>query len=494
MAAGKVTSAALVEAYAARIRAIDWAGPELNSVIALSPRALDDARAMDAERTAGRVRGPLHGVPLLIKDNLETSDGLPTTAGSLALKDNVTRRDAPAVARLKAAGAVVLGKTNLSEWANIRSSASVSGWSAVGGLTRNPYALDRSAGGSSSGTGTAIAASLAAAGIGTETDGSVVCPSAFAGLVGLKPTVGLVSRTHVVPISHSQDTPGPMTRTVADAALLLTAMAGSDPADPATAEADARREDYVAALTGASLAGKRLGVLPDAPMRPALARVFEAAMETLRGAGAEVIRIGGYEFPAELPPRENAVLMSELKADLAAYLAATPDAVPHRTLADLIAFNRATPRELAIFGQELFERAEATAGLDDPAYLEARAACVRLAGAEGIDRLLAEHQLDALIAPSYGPAPRVDIGSGSSGWGRTSRLPAVAGYPHLTLPMGEVLGLPVGLSFIGPAWSEARLLALGSAFEVVAQARRAPTFAPSLEAAADFAAAARPWR
>jgi amidase len=494
MAAGKVTSAALVEAYQARIRAIDWAGPELCSVIALSPAALDEARALDAERAAGRARGPLHGVPLLIKDNIETAEGLATTAGSLALKDNVTGRDAPAVARLKAAGVVALGKTNLSEWANIRSSASVSGWSAVGGLTKNPYALDRSAGGSSSGTGTAIAASLAAAGIGTETDGSVVCPSAFAGLVGLKPTLGLVSRTHVVPIASSQDTPGPMARKVVDAAILLTAMAGSDPADPATAEADARREDYAAALGGASLMGKRLGVIPDAPMRPALAWVFEAALERLREAGAEVVKIEGWEFPAELLRHENAVLMAETKAGLSAYLATTPDAVPHRTLADLIAFNQATPRELSLFGQELFERAEATLGLDDLAYLEARAACVRLAGAEGIDRLLGEHQLDALIAPSYGPAPRIDLGSGSSGWGRTSRLPAIAGYPHLTVPMGEVLGLPVGLSLIGPAWSEARLLALGHAFETLAAARRAPTFAPSVEASEHFRSAARPLR
>jgi amidase len=494
MAAGRVTSEALVAAYRARIEALDWAGPELRSVIALSPRAADDARAMDAERRAGRVRGPLHGVPILIKDNIETADGLPTTAGSLALKHNVTLRDAPAAARLKAAGAVVLGKTNLSEWANIRSAYSVGGWSAVGGLVKNPYALDRSPGGSSSGAGAAIAASLAAAGVGTETDGSVVCPAAFAGLVGLKPTVGLVSRTHVVPISHSQDTPGPMARSVADAAILLTAMAGSDPADAATAGADGRARDYLAALAGASLSGKRLGVLPDTPMRPSLAHCFAETLALLRVEGAEVIKIEGYEIPADLVARERAVLLSELKADLNAYLATTPPQVTTRTLAELIAFNRETPREICLFGQELFEQAEATPGLSDPAYLGARAFCVRTAGVEGIDKLLADHRLDALIAPSFGPAPRIDIAAGGGGWGRTSRLPAVSGYPHLTVPMGQVRGLPVGLSFIGPAWSEARLLALGHAFEEAAGARRAPTYAGSVEATPDFETAVRPMR
>ena len=493
MAAGKVTAEALVEAYRTRIAAIDWAGPTLRSVITLNPRAADEARALDAERRGGRVRGPLHGVPLLIKDNIETGDGTATTAGSLALKDNVTGRDAPLVRRLKDAGAVVLGKTNLSEWANIRSGHSISGWSAVGGLTRNPYALDRSAGGSSSGTGSAIAASLAAAGVGTETDGSVTCPSAFAALVGLKPTVGLVSRSHVVPISASQDTPGPMARSVADAAILLTAMAGSDPADPATAEADAHSSDYLAALDGAGLAGKRLGVLSYcAKLAPSVDAVFAGAVATLTAAGAEVVHFEGYEPPADFGKDERAVLLTELKAGLNAYLATAPNQVTCRTLAEVIAFNAASEREFALFGQELFEKAEATAGLADPGYLKARADGLKMAGADGLALLIADHRLDALVAPSYGPAWRVDSALGDHGWGAASRLPAIAGYPHLTVPMGQVRGLPLGLSFIGLPWTEAALLALGHAFERIAQARRPPAYMASLETHPTFESAAAP--
>ncbi|HWF76087.1 MAG TPA: amidase [Caulobacteraceae bacterium] len=494
MAAGKVTSAALVEAYGARIAAVDRAGPALHSVIRLNPRAADQARAMDAERAAGRVRGPLHGVPLLVKDNIETDDGGATTAGSLALRDNVTGRDAPVVARLRAAGAVILGKTNLSEWANFRSAYSLSGWSAIGGLVKNPYALDRSAAGSSSGTGAAIAASLAAAGVGTETDGSVTAPASLCGLVGLKPTLGLVSRTHIVPIAHSQDTAGPMCRSVADAALLLTVMAGSDPADPATAEADAQRANYAAALPGATLRGKRLGVATYACGRfvPGVDALFAAALDLLRREGAEVIELTDYKPPEDIGRQEHAVLLSEFKADLNAYLASTPAAVRTRTLAELIAFNRAAPRELALFGQDTFEAAEATLGLDDPEYLAARAACLAAAGAEGIDRLTSEHRLDALIAPSYGPAWRIDLGAGDHGSGRISSLPAIAGYPHLTVPMGLVRGLPVGLSFVGPAWSDGALLALGHAFEQAAKARRPPAYLASLEADPAFEAAMVP--
>jgi amidase len=493
MAAGRVTSEALVVAYRARIAAVDQAGPTLRSVIALNERALDEARTLDGERAAGQPRGPLHGVPLLIKDNIETDDGTATTAGSLALEHNVTLRDAAVVRRLKDAGAVVLGKANLSEWANIRSGHSISGWSGVGGLVKNPYALDRSAGGSSSGTGSAIAASLAAAGVGTETDGSVTCPASFAALAGLKPTVGLVSRTHVAPISHSQDTPGPMARCVADVAILLTAMAGSDPDDPATAGADARRCDYAAALAGASLEGRRLGVLSHAAsLTPGTDAVFAAALELLRAKGAVIVELSAYEPPHGLGDNEFAVLLTELKADLNAYLATTPPAVTTRSLAEVIAFNAATPRELALFGQELFEKAEATRGLNDPAYLKARAESLQAAGSDGIDRLVAEHRLDALIAPSYGPAWRIDVAAGDHGWGRASRLPAIAGYPHLTVPMGQVHGLPVGLSFIGPAWSEAALLALGHAYEQAAQARRPPTYLASLEETADIEAASAP--
>jgi amidase len=348
---------------------------------------------------------------------------------------------------------VILGKTNLSEWANFRSAHSISGWSAIGGLVKNPYALDRSAAGSSSGAGAAIAASLAAAGVGTETDGSVTAPASMCGLVGLKPTLGLVSRSHIVPIAHSQDTAGPMCRSVADAALLLTAMAGTDPADAATAEADARRADYAAALPGATLRGKRLGVLRYACGRFAhgVDALFAAALDVLRREGAELVELPDYKPPEGVGGQEHAVLLTEFKADLNAYLATTPATVRTRTLADLLAFNRETPRELALFGQDLFEAAQGAAGLDDPDYVAARAACLAAAGADGIDRLTIEHRLDALIAPSYGPASRIDLGAGDHGSGRISGLPAIAGYPHLTVPMGLVRGLPVGLSFVGPA-------------------------------------------
>ena len=491
--AGRVTSEALVRAYLARIRAIDRAGPRLHSVIALNPRALADARRSDAARRRHQVRGPLEGIPLLVKDNIETDDGTATTAGSLALKDNITHRDAPVARRLKDAGAIIIGKTNLSEWANIRSSQSISGWSAIGGLVKNPYVLDRGACGSSAGTGTAIAASLAAAGVGTETDGSVTCPSSINGLVGLKPTVGLVSRTHIVPISHSQDTAGPMTRDVEDAALLLTAMAGSDPADPATKDADAHRADYSAGLATADLKGKRLGVLRYATgLSTNVDAVFDKALAVLKARGAVIVEIKDYKPPSELGDKELVVLNTELKADLNAYLATTPDTVKTRTLADVIAFNTATPRELALFGQDIFEQAEQAKGLDDPAYLAARADGRRMAGPEGIDKLIADNHLDALISPSYGPSARIDLATGDHVGGRSSTLAAVSGYPHLTVPMGQVDGLPVGLSFIGPAWSEARLLALGYAYEQASHARKPPTYIPSLEATTAAKAAFAP--
>ena len=495
MASGRTSSEALTRGYLERIRRIDAAGPALHAVIAANPDALAQARALDAERRAGHVRGPLHGVPVLIKDNVETADRMPTTAGSLALAGNYAGRDAPVVARLRAAGAVILGKTNLSEWANIRSARSISGWSGVGGLVKNPYVLDRNACGSSSGTGAAVAADLAAAGVGTETDGSVTCPSAVNGLVGLKPTVGLVSRTHIVPISHSQDTAGPMARSVADAATLLTAMAGSDPADPATAGADAHKTDYVAALASASLHGKRLGVLRYASdASPQETALFEAALATLRAQGAEVVEIADYRPPGSMGDDENRVLMTELKADLNAYLASTdPARVRTRTLADVIAFDRATPRELALFGQDEFDAAQATAGLSDPAYLTSRAASLKAAGADGIDRLLATHRLDALVAPTTGPSWKSDAVDGDhvEGEGATS-LAAVAGYPHLTVPMGYVRGLPVGLSFVAGAWKEAELLRLGYAYERASHLRQPPGFFPSLETTAQVAPLLRP--
>ena len=497
LAAGRTSSEALTRAYFLRIRRIDRAGPALHSVIALNPDALAQARALDAERRAGRVRGPLHGVPILLKDNVETRDRMATTAGSLALAANVTGRDAPVAARLRAAGAVILGKTNLSEWANIRSARSISGWSGTGGLVRNPYALDRNSCGSSSGTGAAVAADLAAAGVGTETDGSITCPSSVNGLVGLKPTVGLVSRTRIAPISHSQDTAGPMARTVADAAALLTAMAGSDPEDAATAAADSHRVDYVAALRGATLRGKRLGVLRyAADVSPPEKALFAAALATLRAQGAELVDIADYRPPGDLAANEFKVLMTELKVDLNAYLASTdPAKVRTRTLADLIAFNRADPRELALFGQDEFETAQATGGLSDHAYLQARSDSLQAAGPDGIDKLLAQHRLDALIAPTTGPAWLSDAVDGDhvEGEGATS-LAAVAGYPHLTVPMGYVRGLPVGLSFIAGPWREADLLRLGAAYEAASHLRQAPDLRPSVEREADVARLLNPPR
>jgi amidase len=496
MTAGRATSEQLVQMYLDRIEAIDRDGPRLQSVLAVNPDALAQARALDEERRAGRVRGPLHGVPILIKDNIDSLDPLPTTAGSLALKDNVTGRDAPLVARLRAAGAVILGKTNLSEWANIRSSKSTSGWSAMGGLTRNPYAIDRNACGSSSGSGAAAAASLAAAAVGTETDGSITCPSAINGLVGIKPTVGLVSRTYVVPISHSQDTAGPMTRSVADAAVLLTAMAGSDPLDKATAEADRRKSDYTQALDAGALKGKRIGVMRfDAGYDAKLDAVFDAAVAELKAAGAEVVEIKEFKPEAEVGRNELPVLLTELKADLNAYLASTPPSVKTRTLAELIAFDREhADVEMPYFAQELFEQAETTKGLNDPDYLKARETSFRLAGPEGIDRMLKDNRLDALVAPTTGPAWTTDLVNGDHYAGSATTLPAVAGYPHVTVPMGQVQGLPVGLSFIGPAWSEARLIALAYAYEQRTHARRPPTYAPASEALRELSSGVEPHR
>lgn len=491
MTSGAVTSEQIVQAYLDRIARMDDAGPTLNSVLALNPDALTQARALDAERAQGHVRGPLHGVPVLIKDNIESADPIATTAGSLALAQNVTGRDAPVVARLREAGAVILGKTNLSEWANIRSSASTSGWSAVGGLTRNPYALDRNACGSSSGSGAAAAASLAAFTVGTETDGSVVCPSAVNGLVGIKPTVGLVSRTYVVPISHSQDTPGPMGRSVADVAAALTVMAGTDSADPATHDADAHRQDYTAALNAESLQGKRLGVLRfQAGFQSAVDERFNAAIEQLRAAGAEIVEITAEPSGlAQINTDEFTVLLAELKSDLNAYLASTPTAVTTRTLSAVIAFDTATPAETVLFGQELFEQAEATQGVEDRAYIAAHARAQR-AAAQAIDTLMRSNRVDALIAPTLGPAWTTDVINGDHFvGGSASTLPAVSGYPHVTVPMGLVGGLPVGLSIMGEAWSEAKVLSFAYAYEQRAHPRTPPTYARTIETEAPFAAA-----
>jgi len=454
-------------AYLARIAEIDDAGPTLNAVIVTNPNAPSEARAGAAL--------PLGGRTVLVKDNVETREW-PTTAGSLALADNATGRDAPLIARLRAAGGVVLGKTNLSEWANIRSSRSTSGWSAVGGLTRNPHATDRNTCGSSSGSGAAIAAGMAWGAIGTETDGSITCPASINGIVGFKPTVGMVSRTHVVPISHSQDTAGPMTRTVADAALLLNAIAGSDPADGATAEADRRKSDFTAGLAEASLAGVRIGVMRKAVGGNSdVAALFEQALADLRHAGAELVEID-YAPDDKMGEDEFLVLQYELREDLAAYLASSPAPIPVRTLDEVIAFNEAhKAEEMRWFGQEIFlMAAKAT---DRSAYEAARANSLRLAGAEGIDKLLAEHRVSFLVAPTVGPAWTTDLVNGDNYDGSigTGSLAAIAGYPHLSVPMGAVHDLPVGLSIIGEKWADAAVLRAGAAYE---RARTAPLAEP----------------
>ena len=473
---GAFNSEAITAAYLARIAAIDDNGPMLNAVIATFPDAMDQARAMDAELRAGTYRGPMHGIPILVKDNVEVAGPLPTTAGSLALAGNITNRDAPFIARLRAAGAVILGKTNLSEWANIRSDNSTSGWSAVGGLTKNPHALDRNSCGSSSGSGAAAAAALAAGTIGTETDGSITCPAGVNGVVGFKPTVGLVSRRFVVPISHSQDTAGPITRSVRDAAIMLTAMAGSDPQDAATAEADRWRGNYAAGLSADALKGLRIGVMraPNAD-----AALFDAAIAKLKGGGAEIIPLDASKIDRQkIGQGEFKVLLTELKADLASYLQGLPDGlVPHKTLADIIAFNKANAnRELQYFGQDMFEAADQEKGLDDPAYLDALYTSRGLA-TDALNQMFANNKVDVIIAQTNGVAWVSTLGKGDAFSGPSaSQLPAVAGFPHLTVPMGLSGGLPIGLSFIGPKWHDHDVLKAGFAYEQLSKAQAAPIF------------------
>ncbi|WP_355609187.1 amidase [Xanthomonas cannabis] len=479
---GSTTSLALTRGYLQRIASIDHAGPQLNAVIELNPQAEADARTLDAERRAGRVRGPLHGIPVLLKDNI---DALPmvNSAGSLALAGSRPTRDAFLVQRLRAAGAVILGKTNLSEWANFRSTQSSSGWSARGGLTRNPYALDRNPCGSSAGTGAAIAASLATLGIGTETDGSITCPAAVNGLVGLKPTVGLVSRDGIIPISASQDTAGPMTRSVADAAALLQAIVAPDPQDLATRTAPLSTPDYLAHLKPDGLRGARLGLLRN-PLRedPAIAAALDRAVQTLRAAGATVVE-AALVTDGKWDAAEQMVLLVEFKAGLNAYLRS--HAAPVKDLEALIAFNRANAqREMLYFGQELFEQAQAAPGLEDPGYLRARASARRLAGEQGIDAALKADRLDALIVPTTGAAWVTTLGKGDTFPGAGYGAAAVAGYPSLSVPMGQTQGLPLGLLFMGTAWSEPRLIELAYAYEQRSHARFAPGYAPSAPPAA----------
>ena len=481
---GALTAAALTRAYLDRIEALDRRGPELRSIIETNLDAVPIAEALDRERREKGPRGPLHGIPVLLKDNLDTADRMTTTAGSLALAGSIPARDSFVARRLREAGAVLLGKANLSEWANIRSNRSSSGWSARGGRCRNPYALDRNPCGSSSGSGVAVSANLCALAIGTETDGSIVCPSNANGIVGIKPTLGLVSRTGIIPIAHSQDTAGPMCRTVKDAALLLAAITGVDPRDAATAESQGRAASgYTKALDAAGLRGARIGVHRKSfGFHPGVDRVMEEALAALKHEGAVLVDPADIPHVGEYDETELEVLLYELKADLNAYLAGLGARAPVKTLADVIAFNEAhRAEEMPYFGQELFLQAQEKGPLTDTAYLEALDKNRRLARAEGIDTVMGQHQLDAIVAPTGGPAWLTDLVNGDHFIGGSSTAAAVAGYPSITVPAGFVFGLPVGISFIGRAWSESTLVRLAHAFEQATRARRAPRLLPTAD-------------
>lgn len=479
LAAHKATVRGVEAHYAARIAALDLHGPALHSVLEVNPDAAAIAVQLDS---AHGDRGALYGVPVLLKDNIDTADRMLTTAGSLALLDSKPARDAFIVQRLRAAGALILGKTNLSEWANYRSKRSSSGWSARGGQTKNPYALDRNPCGSSSGSGTAIAADLALVAVGTETDGSITCPASVSGLVGIKPTVGLVSRSGIIPIAASQDTAGPMARTVADAAALLTVLAGYDPDDPATAALRERPPpDYSRFLDAGGLKGARIGVMRHfAGFHEEVDAQFERALAALRACGAVLTDPADIANADKLDADEQTVLAYEFKDGINRYLATRQGSGP-RALLELIAFNdREAGREMPFFRQELFVEAQATSGLTDSKYLEAHLRSQRLAAREGIDAALAKDHLDALVAPTVGPAWTTDLLNGDHvlGGGVTTP-PAVAGYPHVTVPMGAVQGLPVGLSFVGAAWSEGRLVSYAYAYEQATHARQSPQFRPT---------------
>ena len=484
MQSGQDSARSIAEKYMARIEAMDRKGPGLRSVLEVNPDALAIAEALDAERKAGKVRGPLHGIPILIKDNIGTADRMTTTAGSLALEGSIPSSDAFVAKRLREAGAVLLGKTNHSEWANFRSTHSSSGWSGRGGQCRNPYALDRNPSGSSSGSGAAAAANFCAGTLGTETDGSIVSPSNNCSLVGIKPTLGLASRSGIIPIAHSQDTPGPMCRTVADAAVLLSAIAGSDPADRATREASRRRSpDYTKFLDPDGLKGARIGV-----PRKVLAgqsapadRVVTAAIADMKRLGAVIVDPADIATADAFGKTELEVLLYEFKADLNTYLASLPNARA-RTLKDLIEFNEKNrEREMPYFGQEIFVMAQKKGPLSEKAYRDALAHDVRKSRREGIDRTMEKFKLDALVAATSGPPTLIDLVNGDYGVNGSSTIPAVAGYPDITVPAGFEFGLPVGISFFGRAWSEPTLIRIAYAYEQATKHRRPPLFLPTAD-------------
>jgi amidase len=483
MKSGELSAHALTEAYLARIEEVDKSGPRVNSVIEVNPEALAIADALDKERKQKGPRGPMHGIPVLIKDNIETADGMQTTAGSVALVGSHPAQDSGVAQKLRDAGAVILGKTNLSEWANIRSSHSISGWSGRGGLTRNPYALDRNPCGSSSGSGAATSASLCTVAVGSETDGSIVCPSSANGIVGIKPTLGLISRAGIIPIAHSQDTAGPMARTVRDAAILLGALAGSDPRDAASADADSKKQkDYTQFLDPNGLRGARIGVARKYfGFSDAIDALMNASIDAMKSAGAVVVDPADLDSHGKFDDTELLVLMYELKADLNAYLAARPDAQVH-SLADVIAFNEKNKdKEMPYFGQDLFLKAQEKGPLTEKEYIAALAANHAFAREQGIDALMDKNHLDAIIAPTGGPAWLTDLATGDHAIGGSSNAAAVAGYPNINVPAGFFFGLPVGISFFGRAWSEPALLKVAYGFEQLVKARRSPEFLPTIK-------------
>ncbi|MEX2181183.1 MAG: amidase [Gemmatimonadaceae bacterium] len=483
MRTGRWTSRMVVEWYLAAIERTDRSGATLNSVLEVNPDALAIADALDAERREKGPRGPLHGVPILLKDNIGTADRLHTSAGSLALAESIAPRDAFLVERLRAGGAVILGKANMSEWANARGRASIGGWSGRGRLTRNPYALDRSAGGSSSGTAAAVSANLATAAFGTETMGSIVSPAALCGVVGLKPTVGLISRAGIIPVSYTQDTAGPMTRTVRDAALLLSAVAGADPRDRLTADAARHAEaDYTTFLDPNGLRGARIGVARNLFGSSLVSdRVVERALDTMKQAGAVIVDPADIETADGIWTFDAEVLSFELKASLNEYLASLGPRSPVKSLADLIAFNvRNSDREMAWFGQETFEYAQGKGPLTSPEYLSALQIVRQLSRTQGIDATLQKHRLDAIVAPTQSPAWLTDVLLGDNTMLGSFVTPAAAGYPSITVPAGDVAGLPVGILFMGTAWSEGKLLRLAFGFEQTLRARRSPNFLPTI--------------
>ena len=479
MKSGKWTARRIAQKYLERINEIDKNGPALNSVIELNPDALEIADAMDAERKAKGPRGPMHGVPVLLKDNIGTADKMMTTAGSLALLGFTPEKDSGVARRLREAGAVILGKTNLSEWANFRSSHSSSGWSGRGGQTRNPYALDRNPCGSSSGSGAAVAANLCAVTVGSETDGSVVCPSSANGVVGIKPTVGLVSRSGIIPISHSQDTAGPICRTVADAAILLGAMAGMDPADSATEASRGKAQpDYTKFLDRGGLRGARIGVVRKFfDFSDGFGPLMETLLDLMKREGAVLVDPVEIDSIGKFEKSEFEVLQYEFKADLNAYLAAAGPKVPVHSLKEIIEFNeRHRDKEMPFFAQDIMVKSEAKGPLSDQSYLDALAKNHRLTREEGIDAVMDKHQLDALVAPTAGPSWLTDHVTGDHDTGGSSALAAVAGYPNMNVPAGFIFGMPVGISFFGRAWSEPTLIRIAYAFEQAAKARKAPEF------------------